>query len=158
MTDEGNEVERTSVASEAGLGARVRHVRTSVKVALASGVVVVLGVLAWGTAALVGATTASEGRAVSICEDSAERQLTAFYEEPTEARFTNVEVRQTVEELDEVIGLERLEDGQRLFYVQAELPALKGQPESVVVCVVEFQDGQQVDHGEEPALIMPRER
>lgn len=158
MTDESTEVERPGVAAEAGLGKRFRHVRTSVKVSLAAGVVVALGVLATGTAALIGATTASEDRAVSICEDSAERQLAAFYEEPTEARFTHVEVRQTVEELDEVIGLERLEDGQRLFYVQAELPALKGQPESVVVCVVEFQDGQQVDHVEEPALIMPRER
>ncbi len=158
MTDGSNEIERPGVAAETGLGERIRRVRASVKVALAAGWVVVLGVLAWGTAALVGATTASEDRAMSICEDSAERQLTAFYEEPTDARFTNVEVRQTVEELDEVIGFERLEDGQRLFYVQAELPALKGQPESVVVCVVEFRDGQQIDHGEEPALIMPRER
>lgn len=157
MTDESNQVGRPGVEAEVGLGERARGGRTTVKVALAGGAIVVLGALAWGTTALIGATTASEGRAVSVCEDSVEKQLSAFYEEPTEARFMNVEVRQTVEELDEVIGLERLEDGQRLFYVQGELPALNGQPESVFVCVVEFQDGQLVDHGEEPALIVPRE-
>lgn len=85
-----------------------------------------------------------------------EKQLTAFYDEPTAAQFLNVEVRQTVEELDEVIGLERLEDGQRLFWVQGDLPALKGQPESIFVCIVEFQDGRVVDHEEEPAMVFPK--